>query len=145
MEPTLHDGDVFLIYEKVENSELNRGDLIVFAFDDQEDYFYVKRIVALPGERLSITADGLYLDGESGEEVKLEEPYLPEGVKTTIPIEDYREGFKHSYLVPESKYFVMGDNRQRSLDSRSFKNPFVSLENIKGRYLFHLFNINNFR
>lgn len=141
MEPTLKDGDVFLINEKVESAELMHGDMVVFAFDDQPDYFYVKRIIALPGEKVSITSDGLYLHDDSGAEVKLREDYLPEGMKTTIKTEDYRDDFKHTYAVPAGKYFVMGDNRMRSLDSRYFKDPFVSVENIKGMYLLNLINL----
>ncbi len=137
MEPTFSSGEIAMFSRMFEPSAFVRGDLVVFSFEDEPDYFYVKRIVGLPGEKIHIRKDGLYVEKDGGE-MKLEESYL-EGDADSVPVsEAYRDNYQHTYDIPAGKYFVLGDNRAHSLDSRYFKNPFVKQTEIKGKYLFNI-------
>lgn len=103
-------------------SEPERGDIIVFKYPDDPSQNYVKRIIGLPGETVEIIDGVTYIDGEV-----LEEDYLAE----TPNNEDYGP-----YEVPEGCYFMMGDNRNNSSDSRYWKNTYLPEENIIGKALF---------
>lgn len=132
MEPTLHDGHVFLTERLWEQSEqYERGDVVVFSFEDDPDYFYVKRVVGLPGEKVTIRSNGVYVD-----DVHLTEPYLVVNMSSVPGVARYRSDFEQTYNVPEDAYFVLGDNREQSLDSRHFADPFVKSERIEGRRVF---------
>jgi signal peptidase I len=142
MEPTFQDDEIIVIDEEYsETGEYMRGDIVVFSFDDAPDFYYVKRIVGMPGERLHIKKDGIYIDDKYGEEVRLDEPYTEDGVSSVLVSEAYRSNYKHTYVIPGDKYFVLGDNRGHSLDSRYFKNPFITKSDIKGKYVFNLTNL----
>jgi len=110
MEPTLSDGDN-LIVDKISYrfKEPERFDIIVFPFQYQKDTFYIKRIIGLPGETVQIDEDGnIYINGEI-----LEESYGREVIdadKLGIAAEPITLG--------EDEYFVLGDNRNHSSDSR---------------------------
>ncbi len=98
--------------------EPSRGDIIVFSYPDDEELDYIKRIIGLPGETIE-GKDGLvYIDGEL-----LEEPYVTEALDSDFG----------PYEVPEDSYFMMGDNRNNSLDSRFWGNKFVARDKIEGR------------
>lgn len=98
-----------------------RGDIIFFYFPDDETQKYVKRIIGLPGEKVTIKDAKVYINDS---EVPLEEPYLKEEwVLGTGPYE---------FEVPEGCYFVMGDNRNSSKDARVWNNPYVAREKIIG-------------
>jgi len=101
--------------------EPQRGDIIVFPCPDNEKKDYIKRIIGLPGETIE-GRDGLvYSNGEP-----LEEAYI------TDPLdEDFGP-----YVVPEDSYFMMGDNRNHSEDSRYWVNKYVSEDKIKGKAIF---------
>lgn len=120
-----------------------RGDIVVFHPPNEVDKFYVKRIIGLPGEEVALRDGNVYLQTPSGEEKISEEVYLDE--------RNIGKTFRHPpgsgnqtevrYLVPEGHYFVLGDNRQGSLDSRSFRDeegekPFITEDAIKGRVWF---------
>lgn len=127
MENTIMPGDnVFgyrLAYLK---EEPERGDVIFFYFPDDETQKYVKRIIGLPGETVTIQDAKVYIDGEL-----LDEPYLKEEwVIKTGPYE---------FEVPEGSYFCMGDNRNRSADAREWNNPYVAKEKIIGKALWVYF------
>lgn len=98
--------------------EPKRGDIIVFKYPDNEEIPYVKRIIGLPGESVEIMDGKVYVDGEL-----LLEPYL-----TTIA-----RGTFGPYDVPPNSYFMLGDNRNSSIDSRYWDNPFVSKDKILGK------------
>lgn len=105
--------------------EPKRGDIIFFYFPDNETQKYVKRIIGLPGERVYITNGKVYIDDNAE---PLEEPYLKEEwIKGTGTFD---------FTVPEDCYLVLGDNRNNSLDSRFWENPYVSKEKIIGKALF---------
>lgn len=104
--------------------EPERGDVISFWFPDNPKENYLKRIIALPGETVEGKDGKIYIDGE-----ELKESYIKE-----VFYEDFGP-----YTVPEESYFVMGDNRNKSWDSRYWNNKFVSKEAIVGRAEFEYY------
>lgn len=98
-------------------SKPQRGDIILFRFPDDETQMYVKRIIGLPGETVNIMNGKIYINDTT---IPLDEPYL-----TVDP-----EGSFGPYTVPEHAYFVMGDNRNVSFDSRYWLNTYVSSDMI---------------
>ena len=100
------------------NNDPVRGDIVIFKFPDDEDILYIKRIIGMPGETVEIHDSTVYIDGEP-----LAEPYL--SVVT--------EGTYGPYVVPEGHYFMLGDNRNNSADSRYWKNTFLSRDKIVGK------------
>lgn len=105
-------------------SDPQRGDIVVFRYPDDEKQLFVKRIIGLPGDKIEGRGGKVYING-----VPLEETYL-KGVST--------EPFS-AREVPEGHYFMMGDNRSDSWDSRYWKNTFVAQEKILGKVIFRYF------
>lgn len=97
-----------------------RGDVVLFPFPDDEKQQFVKRIIGLPGETVEIVGGKVYIDGSR---TPLDEPYLPEE-----PVGDYGP-----YQVPGDSYFMMGDNRNGSLDSRFWEHPYVERGKIRAK------------
>lgn len=119
MEPTLKVGNkIFVNALAYTFKEPKRGDIILFEFESLQVIF-TKRIIGLPGEKVSFQKGEVYINDEL-----LREEYLQEDVDT-LSIQ--------SFVVPEGCYFVMGDNREESLDSRFWKEPYVTKESIIGR------------
>jgi signal peptidase I len=111
MLPTLHEDDRVLVNKlSYDLHDVNRGDLVVFERPEGETAGQIKdlikRVVALPGERIEQRDGDVYIDGQL-----LEEPYLDDGTETTN---------LEPQTVPEDHVFVMGDNRDDSMDSRVF-------------------------
>ena len=100
--------------------EPKRGDIVMFAFPDDEKDNYLKRIIGLPGEKVEIK-DGLVYINDSKK--PLDEPY----------INDPPNGNYGPYNVPEGCYFMLGDNRDESKDARFWENKFVKKEKIEGK------------
>ena len=125
MEPMLSDGDN-LIADKITYRfrDPERFDIIVFPFKYKEDTFYIKRIIGLPGETVQIDEEGkIYIDGEI-----LEENYGREIIQSnTIGIAG------EPILLGEDEYFVLGDNRNNSMDSRTEVVGNIKREEIIGR------------
>ena len=108
MEPTLSDNDN-LIVDKISYrfSDPKRFDIIVFPFQYEEDTYYIKRIIGLPGETVLIDGTGtIYIDGEALQESYGREVMVSAG-QAAEPI-----------TLGEDEYFVLGDNRNNSSDSR---------------------------
>lgn len=99
-------------------SEPQQGDIVIFKYPDNETQNYIKRIIGLPGDRVEIVEGLVYVNGEL-----LNEPYLWETPR----------GSFGPYEVPEGHYFMLGDNRNNSRDSRYWNNKFVSDEQILGK------------
>src|SRR5690606_26441017 len=117
-----------------------RGDIVVFRPPNEERKYYVKRVIGMPGDEVIIRDGDVYLrEGGVGEEVRLEEHYLDErnAGKTYRHPPGSGDVTEIRFTVPAERYFLMGDNRQGSLDSRSFTladgspAPYVSEESIK--------------
>ena len=129
-----------------------RGDVVVFRLPRDDSTDYIKRVIGLPGDRIQMIHGVLNINGEpvkreriddfveAGEEgnampIKRWRETLPNGVSyTTLDITD--EGFYDNtsvYAVPPGDYFMMGDNRDNSQDSRTSQVGYVPFENIVGR------------
>lgn len=130
MEPTLQEGQI-LVIAKVNYlfNDPARGDIVVLK-DELEDKYLIKRTIGLPGEVIEIKNNKVYIDDK-----ELKPDY------TEAPTQD--NGFVKS-KVPEGKYFVMGDNRLHSRDSRSDTVGFVDRSNIVGKAVFRIWPINKF-
>ena len=129
MENTIMPGDNILGFRLAYiNEEPERGDVIFFYFPDDESQKYVKRIIGLPGETITIMEGKIYV-GDSKE--PLEEPYLKE--------EWTRGTGPYVFKIPEDSYLCLGDNRNRSADAREWNNPYVTKEKIIGKAIFTYF------
>lgn len=102
MEPNLNDGDIVLL---VKTKDLETGDLCAFYYSNK---ILIKRVIAAPGDYIWIESDGtVFLNGNA-----LDEPYITQKALGECDVE-------FPYQVPENCYFVMGDQRETSIDSRS--------------------------
>ncbi|MDX1442442.1 MAG: signal peptidase I [Gammaproteobacteria bacterium] len=159
MLPTLEVGDFILVnkyeygvrlpvlHDKViDIGEPERGDVVVFRYPVNQKFDYIKRVVGLPGDRIIYRDKQLTINGEPVEQRFLEEIQLEAGV-TAEKFEEFLGDSWHELLkvpgkrtreggveVPEGHYFVMGDNRDNSNDSRVW--GFVPEENLAGRAFF---------
>lgn len=133
MEPTFSNGDTIMFEGLTYAVEAPmRGDVVVFYGTDEPDKIFVKRIIGLPGEEVVIRERRVYINGEL-----LEEPYLGQlSDPANLKMREY-DGI--TYEVPEGKYFMLGDNRQNSFDSRTWNDPFVPLDNIIAKYYFDIY------
>jgi signal peptidase I len=105
MEVNLHDGERLIVVKAAYwFGEPQRGDVIIFTHPQDPTRTLVKRVIGLPGEEIEIRDDEVYINGSP-----LDEPYI-KGTTSTLSKTE----------VPEGYYFVMGDNRQASSDSRSW-------------------------
>lgn len=107
-------------------SEPERGDIVVFKYPDDETVLYVKRVIGLPGETIQVKEGKVYINNST---YPLEENYLKE-----TPFGDFGP-----YTVPDGCYFMMGDNRNNSLDSRYWENTFVEKKKILGKVFIKYF------
>ena len=122
MYPTLEDQEN-LILDKITYRFRNpeRYDIVVFPPPYKENTYYIKRIIGLPGETVQIIDGEVYIDGE-----KLDVDYGYEKMESAGIAEE-------ALLLGEDEYFVLGDNRNHSLDSRAAEVGTVKRENIIGR------------
>jgi signal peptidase I len=146
MSSTLEDQEYIIINKlSYHLGQPERGDIVVFRPPNDPKKFYVKRIIGLPGDEVVLRDGYVYLKKAGNEELEqLDESYLddrnlgktfphPPGGGDTDPM---------NYTVPEGRYFVLGDNRLGSLDSRSFTGPdadpapYLEEEDIKGKVWF---------
>lgn len=127
MENTIMTGDrVFGNRLAYRFGEPERGDIVIFKYPDNEEELYIKRVIGLPGDKVEIR-DGLVYLNDSAK--PLEEPYLKE-----TPVGDYG-----SYQVPEDGYFMLGDNRNWSKDSRFWENTYVTREEVLAKAVFRYY------
>lgn len=129
MQTTLYDGDQVLVDKLTYRlREPQRFDLIAFPYRYEEDTFYVKRIIGLPGEKIRIDAQGtIFINDEALEEDYGTEPISHPGYASTPRI------------LGEDEYFVLGDNRNDSVDSRFAAVGYVRRQEIIGRVFFRIY------
>ena len=136
MENTLHNGDN-LIVDKLSYRfhDPERFDIIVFPFQFQDNTYYIKRIIGLPGETVQVVDDGsIYINGEKLEENYGMEVIKPETIgRAAEPIE-----------LGDDEYFVMGDNRNNSSDSRTDMVGNIKRENIIGKAWLRIWPVSDF-
>jgi signal peptidase I len=108
MLPVLQDQDrLFINKIAYRVGEIHRGDVVVFEYPGDHSKSYIKRVIALPGDKLRIDHGRVYVNGKL-----LPEPYVP------VRFEDDRS--EPAIVLPPNEYFVMGDHRSISSDSREF-------------------------
>ncbi|MCL2462142.1 MAG: signal peptidase I [Defluviitaleaceae bacterium] len=109
-----------------------RYDIVVLRYPDDRSKLFVKRIIGLPGETVNIRGGEVYITGPDGVEdpTPLDDSFLPE------PADDQDFG---PYEVPDGCYFMLGDNRNYSLDSRDWTNTYVPRNDIVGKVLFRYY------
>lgn len=107
-------------------SSPSRFDIILFPSPHHEDLIYIKRVIGLPGESIVIVNGRIYING-----VYLEED--------SAFVKESFSGSFGAFIVGEREYFVLGDNRNNSFDSRFWENPFIPEDSIIGRAVFKYF------
>lgn len=128
MEPTLNDGDIVLL---VKTDQLETGDLCAFYYSNK---ILIKRVIATPGDYLWLESDGtVFVNG-----VELDEPYITEKALGECDI-------SFPYQVPESAYFMMGDQRETSIDSRSSVIGCISTDHIIGKIICKFWPLSEFK
>ncbi len=121
MEPTLNNGEIVVL---VKTSKLERGDLCGFSYSNK---ILIKRVIGLPGDAVSIDSEGtVFVNGEA-----LDEPYVIEKSLGECDLE-------FPYIVPENEYFLLGDQRDSSIDSRSSVIGCIDKEQILGKLFFRI-------
>jgi signal peptidase I len=150
--PDLFEGRIFA-------DEPERGDVVVFKFPPNPSLDYIKRVIGLPGDRIQMREGRLYINGEVVPQEKIGEIQNPDITEVDRPVTVYRETLPNGvsyetfdltsnslgddtreFVVPPGHYFMMGDNRDNSTDSR-FSVGFVPFENLVGRANIIFFSI----
>ncbi len=128
MEPALHNGQEILMNRILYRiSKPKRGDVVVFLPNgNQNSHFYVKRVVGLPGETVQIKEGNVYIDGVLLEENELFDEMADPGIA------------QNELLLSGDEFFVLGDNRNSSEDSRSGNIGAVKKDHIIGKAWFHM-------
>jgi signal peptidase I len=118
---------------------IRRGDVIVFKYPKEPERDFVKRVIGLPGDRLELHRKAVYINGQP-----LQEPYVqylePPSSSGPLKTDDVREEYG-PITVPPDQYFMMGDNRDNSEDSRYW--GFMPAAYVKGKALFIYYSFND--
>lgn len=131
MAPNFESGDYLIVDEiSYRFSTPQRGDVIIFKYPKDENQRFIKRVIGVPGETVVVENGQVFITDIRGQEVVLDERYLPSDLKT------YGDT---STALKENEYFVLGDNRTYSYDSRSW--GVVPRENIIGKAFLRLLPI----
>jgi signal peptidase I len=148
MEPNLLVGDHLIVNKMIfspsvtgleravlPRRDIRRGDIIVFKYPDEPQRDFIKRVIGLPGDRLELRRKTMYLNG-----TPLEESYahLSEPPSDSAGVTNDLREFYGPVTVPPGQYFMMGDNRDNSQDSRYW--GFLPAHYVKGRALFIYFS-----
>lgn len=122
MEPTLMTNDI-VIFNKLAYvfAPVERGDIINFWSEEYGEMFS-KRVIGIAGDIIEFRDGYVFINGQQCDE----SAYIREGIKTYCA---------KVFVVPEDTVFVMGDNREVSVDSRFFENPYIPVSCIEGKYL----------
>lgn len=129
MYPTLHDKDIMLLNKiSYHFKDIERFDIVVFEYEDE---YLIKRVIGLPGENIEYKGNILYVNGK-----KVEEDFTKERIS------DFQIEELGTSKVPKDSYFVVGDNRINSKDSRRI--GFISKEQIVGKSHFTILPFDRF-
>lgn len=146
MSPTINEGDTVLISKRAyEFGTPQLGDVIVFTIPNW-NLLSVGRVVGLPGHRIQMIGQSLTIDGVSIIREGVDREYtetLPNGTryKVLAPQLGWNEYWTPQYLVPEGHYFVLGDNRDHSADSRDMAHVgFIAKEDVIGKVQWRLWD-----
>ncbi|MBE5937041.1 MAG: signal peptidase I [Lachnospiraceae bacterium] len=134
MENTLHNGDNLLV-EKVSYlfSDPERFDIVVFyPYGKDEEEYYVKRVIGLPGETIQIIGSDIFIDGEKLDENYGKEPITYAGIASS------------PYKLNDNEFFVIGDNRTASFDSRYVEIGPVTREKLSGQVILRMYPFDDF-
>lgn len=111
-----------------------RYDIVIFKYPDDRSQYFIKRVIGLPGETVTIVDGDVYVTTAEGEEILAEDSFLPEDAN----------GSYGPYEVPEGSYFMLGDNRNWSKDSRYWNNTYVPEDDILGKAVLRYWPLNKF-
>lgn len=136
MEPTMYENNYVLLNRQAYNiGEPKRGDIIVFHTglkrDDGKEKLLIKRVVGLPGEKVSIMDGKVYIN-----DVEIKEDYIKDGAT---------DGYIEGSIVPKGELFVMGDNRYVSVDSRLEQVGTVKINDVVGKAMIRLYPFDQIR
>lgn len=112
------------------NDDPERYDIIIFKYPDDESQYFVKRVIGLPGETVNIVNGIVYVTKTDGTTIQLDDSF----VTNCVPVGNFGP-----YVVPEDSYFMLGDNRNNSEDSRYWENKYVKKDKIIGKVLFRYY------
>lgn len=119
----------------IKDYDYQRGDVVVFGRPNEPDL--IKRVIGLPGDRVEIKDNSVFINGE-----KLIESYIDNTIRPTEP--GTFLSAESEQIVPQGSYVLLGDNRTNSLDSRAAEVGFVKRSQIKGAPFIHLFPLTTF-
>lgn len=137
MQPTFQDKDRVIA---VRHFTLQRNDVVILKAPDEKNALYIKRVIGLPGDMVTSKNDKLYINGK-----EVAEPYLNNSYKRAANKQGelYTENFTLRRRVPKNCYFVMGDHRDVSKDSRYF--GFVKRSSIAGEVKWRYWPLNQWK
>lgn len=127
MAPTIKEHSLVL-GTRYDTDEINRYDIVIFKYPDDESQIYIKRVIGLPGETITIQNGAVYADGKLLEDSFVAELSADDG----------------EYQVPDGSYFMMGDNRNNSIDSRFWINKYVEKGKILAKAKFTVYPLTKF-
>lgn len=117
MVPTVEAKDQIFVTKVYDPSSIKRGDIVVFK-SDEFSFLLLKRVIGLPGDKIEIKDGGkVYINGDL-----YNEPYVKNP-----------DDKQASFVVPQGKYLMLGDNREKSNDARYWNNPYIDGSNIQGK------------
>ena len=137
MQDTLNPNDYIIMYRRAYSGdkEPKRGDIVIFKSELQDENgknkLLIKRVIGLPGDKININDGKVYINDK-----EYDESYLKDG---------YTTGSVNNFKVPKGEYFVMGDNRVVSIDSRYSEVGCIKKDAIKGRAVLRLFPFTKIR
>lgn len=124
MEPTIMTGDFTIVNKLAYVKETpQRGDIVAFNSDEYHKYL-LKRVIGVPGDKIEFHDGSVYINGEKCDE----SAYLSSDTGTYCD---------KTFTVPEDSFFMMGDNREHSTDSRFFKSPYIPKSAIVGKVFYY--------
>lgn len=128
---TIQEGDRIIASRLAyKNDDPQRYDIILFKYPDDESQIYVKRVIGLPGETVQIVGGVVYVTKTDGKTIQLDDSF----VTACVPYGDFGP-----YVVPKDSYFMLGDNRNDSKDSRYWTNTYVKRDKIIGKVKFRYY------